>query len=152
MRRATRRSLDSGARNSVGHSRPLVSSSDRRWSDADTPGRFYESEGRVFESPWAHSVFRVVSTRLRVGCVARLGWTSRAGVAACCCGATARTQADGPASHRGRRNPDLGASLSRLLARAHEALTRNAINLAAVACLPAFGFGVPGPSCHEVPN
>ena len=78
MRRATRRSLDSDARNSVGHSRPLVSSSDRRWSDADTPGRFYESEGRVFESPWAHSVFRVVSTRLRVGCVARLGWTSRA--------------------------------------------------------------------------
>jgi len=60
--------------------------------------------------------------------------------------------ADGPASHRGRRNPDLGASLSRLLARAHEALTRNAINLAAVACLPAFGFGVPGPSCHEVPT
>jgi len=44
------------------------------------------------------------------------------------------------------------ASLSRLLARAHEALTRNAINLAAVACLPAFGFGVPGPSCHEVPT
>src|SRR5437773_8470953 len=40
----------------------------------------YESEGRVFESPWAHSVFRVVSTRLRVGCVARLEWTSRAGV------------------------------------------------------------------------
>ena len=116
----------------------------------------YESEGRVFESPWAHSVFRVVSTRLRVGCVARLGWTSRAGVAACCCGATARTQPGaptaGPASHRGRRNPDLGASLSRLLARAHEALTRNAINLAAVACLPAFGFGVPGPSCHEVPT
>src|SRR5436853_87138 len=70
----------------------------------------YESEGRVFESPWAHSVFRVVSTRLRVGCVARLGWTSRAGVAACCCGATARTQADGPASHRGRRNPELRAS------------------------------------------
>ena len=44
------------------------------------------------------------------------------------------------------------ASLSRLLARAHEALTRNAINLAAVACLPAFGFGVPGSSCHEVPT
>src|SRR5437667_1283238 len=40
----------------------------------------HESEGRVFESPWAHSVFCVVSTRLRVGCVARLGWTSRAGV------------------------------------------------------------------------
>src|SRR5204863_7017820 len=137
MRRAPRSSLDWDARNSVGHSRPLVSSSDRQWSDADTPGRFYESEGRVFESPWAHSVFRVVSTRLRVGCVARLGWTSRAGVAACCCGATARTQPGaptaGPASHRGRRNPDLGASLSRLLARAHEALTRNAINLAAVA-------------------
>jgi len=51
-----------------------------------------------------------------------------------------------------QEDPDLGASLSRLLARAHEALSRNAIDLAPVACLPAFGFGVPGSSCHEVPT
>src|SRR5881409_1718419 len=46
-----------------------------------------------------------------------------------------------------QEDPDLGASLSRLLARAHEALSRNAIDLAPVACLPAFGFGIPGSSC-----
>src|SRR5438046_10746380 len=130
MRRATRRSLDSDARNSVGHSRPLVSSSDRRWSDADTPGRFYESEGRVFESPWAHSVFRVVSTRLRVGCVARLGWTSRAGVH----GRSSSYEASHDLVIPPRARPSIlvlgpvRASLSRLLAPAHDALTLNATN------------------------
>ena len=49
-----------------------------QWVSMDLLKCYHESEGWVFESPWAHSVFRVVSTRLRVGCVARLGWTSRA--------------------------------------------------------------------------
>jgi len=115
---------------------------------------YHESEGWVFESPWAHSVFRVVSTRLRVGCVARLGWTSRAGVH----GRSSSYEASHDLVIPPRARPSIlvlgpvRASLSRLLARAHEALTRNAINLAAVACLPAFGFGVPGPSYHEVPT
>jgi len=69
------------------------------------------------------------------------------------CGGGVLTRLRGGRGNRpSKEDPDLGASLSRLLARAHEALSRNAIDLTPVACLPAFGFGIPGSSCHEVPT
>ena len=54
MRRATRRSGDSDMRDFVVHSGGCETMSDRWWSDADARQGIYESEGRVFESPWAH--------------------------------------------------------------------------------------------------
>src|SRR2546426_12502403 len=76
----------------------------------------YESEGRVFESPWAHSRRSVVRQSLQ----------------------PSQELADLRAS-----------SLSPRLGGAHEALRRNAFDLAAVACLPAVGFGGAGSACHE---
>jgi len=65
------------------------------------------------------------------------------------CAASARARASAP--------PGDGARISRrhfprVLGRAHEALGRNAIDLAAVVCLPAIGFRVRGSSGHEGPT